>query len=96
MRMLFVFCPSTAVDHVRDLVDVHEVYGLALAPDTRDTRVAGARWSDGTAAGPSTVVMTAAPEGKAQELIEALTSFAETCATDERIRVYQVPVERVI
>jgi len=96
MKLLFIFCPGSTIDHVRNLIDVHEVHGFTEIPEAGGEGETGRRMGSRAWPGVSSVVITAAPEGKAVELTEALTAFAETCSPDEGIRVYQVPVERVI
>jgi len=96
MKMLFIFCTSSAVVRVRELIEAHDAHGFTEIPEVRGSGETGRRLGSRAYPGASSIVITAAPEPKAIELIEALARLSETCCPDEGIRVYQIGAERAL
>ncbi len=96
MRMLLIFCAGSKVDAIRRLIDAHEVHGYTEIRDLIGSGTTGLHMGTRAHPGASALILAAVDERKSGELADALADLARTCAPEEGLRVFVLPVERMI
>ncbi len=96
MRMLMIFCAGSNVHAVRRLIDAHEVHGYTEIPDLIGSGTTGLHMGTRAHPGTSALILAATDKAKADELVGALGDLARTCAPEEGLRVFVLPVEKTI
>ncbi len=96
MRMLMIFCAGSKVDAVRRLIDAHEVHGYTEVPEIIGSGATGLHMGTRAHPGTSALILAAVDRTKSDELASALGDLARTCAPGEGLRVFVLPVERMI
>ncbi len=96
MRMLMIFCAGSNADAVRRLIDAHEVHGYTEVPDLIGSGTTGLHMGTRAHPGSSTLILAAVDRRKADALADALGELALTCSPEEGLRVFVMPVERMV
>jgi hypothetical protein len=96
MTMIMIFCAGSRVDAVRRLIDAHEVHGYTEIPDLIGSGATGLHMGTRAHPGTSALILAAVERKKADELATSLGELARTCAPEEGLRVFVLPVERMI
>ncbi len=91
-----IFCAGSKVDAIRRLIDAHEVHGYTEIRDLVGSGAAGLHMGTRAHPGASALILAAVDPTKADELTTALAGIARTCAPEEGLRVFVLPVERMI
>ncbi len=96
MKMLLIFCAGSKVESVRRLIDAHEVHGYTEIPELIGSGTTGLHMGTRAHPGTSALILAAMDASKADELATALGDLARSCSPDEGLRVFVLPVERMI
>lgn len=96
MKMVMVICPESRIGEVQALMDDHHLQGYTELTNVRGAGVTGKRLGTRAYPGSSCMVFAAVESSKADELVGALEALCGECSPAEGMRVFVLPVERVI
>ncbi len=96
MKMLLILCAGAGLDEVRRVIDAHEVHGYTEIPEVHGAGTSGRHMGTRAWPGTSSLIMAALEDRKVDALAAALRDLAGRCAPEEGLRVFVLPVEKMI
>jgi hypothetical protein len=96
MKLLLIICPSQSIDDVRRIIDEHEVHTFTELDGLRGSGETGRRLGTRAYPGAVSMLFTALPEAKAEELVGSLGDLSRQCAESEGLRVFEMDVKDAI
>lgn len=94
MKMLMIICPERNAEEIRELISMHDVRAYSELHDVTGSGEKGKKLGTRVWPGKSIVIFTVLPEGKKDQLLEALKACRASLMPEEGMHAFVLPVEQ--